>query len=154
MKTGIARLALAVLFTAATMAAHGTAGAAVVTSSLDVNDVDIWDFQCTSSLTHCMRVHVCDDWAGTDDVWEVTVGVYYPTTLLGQGDTAGDYYGNCSAVISVCRPGATAHAPMKALVTINHPWGPGKDGYDLYASCHDVNGIPLPASGTKLQIKN
>jgi hypothetical protein len=154
MKKGIAKLALGVLFTAATMAMHGTAGALIVSGSLDVYDVDIWDFQCTSSQTRCMTVRICDDLQASADVWEATLGVYYPTKLLGQGDTVGVYNGSCSSPMSVCRPGATEHGPTKALLSVNHPWGPGKDGYKLTFSCHGVNGVVLPASATKLKLKN
>ena len=131
---------------------HGAASAAAMSSALKVQSVDIWQMQCTSSLTACMRVQVCDAAAGTDDDWEVTIGVYAPAALLGKGGTAAVITGHCSPEVSVCRVPHSLGV-MKALVNINHPGGDGDDTYTLVARCIDQQGQPLPDNHTILNLK-
>ena len=153
-------MAMTRLFAAAMLTLFGAAPAAAMTvgGAMDGGDVDIWQFECTSSLTHCMHVSVCDQYWGSPDTWEVTIGVYSPTTLLGRGSSASNTYGGggpyaCTPTASVCREPATNHGPMKALVNVNHPFFGGDGFYDLAASCTDVNGYGLPGTSTKLTVK-
>lgn len=153
MNRRVASLVLGVLFTVAAVAAmRGTAGATSVQGAINFEGFEIWQFQCTSSLTHCMQVSVCDDQAGSSDMWEVSLGVYSPATLLGQGGSEAAHTGECSYPVYVCRPGVT-HGAMKALVSVNHPVGVGLHAYDLHGYCSDAHGNILPAAGTKLDIK-
>jgi hypothetical protein len=124
------------------------------TATLDVEGVDIYQFQCTSSLTHCMQASVCDFAVSSSDTWEVTLAVYSPTTLLGRGDTDlvhATGSGGCTSTVEVCRPNLT-HGVMKAFVSVNHPDGVG-NYYTVTVDCRDVSGALLPDANTKLTIK-
>lgn len=139
-------------FLAMTLALTGGANAAVVLGTGNVGTTDIFDFQCTSPLTHCMVTTVCDEIPWSADTYEVTIGVYSPLTMVGQGNsaTASPGPGQCSWVASVCRTPASAHGAMKALVNVNHPLGVSVGLYQLSASCYDASSNMLPDSTTKL----
>ena len=95
---------------------------------------------------------MCDPVAASDDLWEVTIGVYAPLALVGKGGTATANTGDCSAAVTVCRVPPSLGV-MKALVSINHPGGDGDSTYDLIATCLDKNSQALPNGATILDLK-
>jgi len=130
---------------------RGVASATSVHGAVALNGVDIWQFQCTSPQTKCILAQVCDAVAGSLDKWVVTMDIYSPTMLFGNGDTAWAETGACG-VVEVCRI-PSSHGPIKAFVNINHVFGGDFDGYEMSGACLDADGNTLPNSTAKFMPK-
>jgi len=157
MNRGLSVVVAGMLFAVGTILITAGGAFATISETLGVDKVDVFQFQCTHTNTHCMGVELCDT-DGPDlvaDKWQVTSALYAPLTLIGRASTdtlvtaaANVCMGN---FVTVCRSG-TSHGPMKALVTVTHPSGSGSS-YNLLTSCTDVHNFELPSANTKITIK-